>query len=160
MKSLCVIIFLLPISWSVYAQPGHLPYVETVSKAMLEGVTMGHLDSIYKNAVHIDSTKAVFRPGKEQDSMKRAYTSFLQELGKYLSSHDFRWEKPVRCWNRIYFAPDGSVDYYLFDFKTEISDEQLLRFKELFTAFAATHKISIKAAVRFAQCSPVTYMDK
>lgn len=122
---------------------------------------MERVDSLYKSAVNIaDSTKGVFKSAKEQDDLIKAYTNFLQELGNYLSDHNYKWERPTKCKNRIYFNKDGAVDYYLFDFKTEISNEKLSQFKELFIAFAATHKISITASVGFAQCSPVTFMDK
>lgn len=144
----------------LHAQLFQKPYVETIDKAKTEGITIQQLDSLYRSAVHVDSTKAAFNTNEMADSLVRAYTNFLQGLGVYLKEHDFKWEQPTRCWNRIYFNRGGSVDYYLFDFKTAVSDEKIQRYKELFRQYVATHKIGITATVDFAQCSPVTYMDK
>jgi hypothetical protein len=149
------LLFLLTISLSPLSLPAQFyrpktPYVETIDNAKKEGITIQSLDSKYKSAVHTDPLKAVF-VGAKEDSLISAYTRFLQ---------DFLWQAPTRCWNRIYFHADGTVDYYLFDFKSTISNEKIARFKELFKAYAGTHKIGITASTNFAQCSPVTYMDK
>ncbi len=160
MRHLCILFTVLFLSLSSQGQFFSLPYIETITKAGSEGITLRHLDSLYKSAVHIDSTLAVFKPGREQDSFVAAYTNFLRELGRYLRDNNFTWEQPTKCWNRIYFKGDGRVDYYLFEFKTPISDDKLAKFKQLFRSFAATHKIGMTAGERFAQCSPVTYMDK
>ena len=136
------------------------PYVGTIKEEKTAGISIPHLDSLYLSAIHIDSTKAVFKSKEESDSLMHCYTRFLREFGRYLRQNDFNWEQTTRCWNRIYFNAGGAVDYYLFDFKTPISDEKMTRFKALFTSFAETHKIGITAKVNFAQCSPVTYTDK
>ena len=137
----------------------HTPYVQTISLAEKDGITIRHLDSAYPSAVHIDSTKAVFT-GAKADSLMAAYQAFLQGLGGYLKENNFKWEHPTRAWNRIYFSGDGSVDYYLFDFKTPVTDERQARFKELFKAYAQTHKIGISAPTKFAQCSGVVDQDQ
>lgn len=155
-------VFFILVSVQSVAQVGirPLPYIETINNAAQEGITIGRLDSIYESAIHIETAKAVFKTKKEQDSLVKSYTDFLQQLGKYLKDNNFKWGKPTRCWNRIYFRADGKVDYYLFDFKTDISPEKVARYKELFRAFAATHRIKISARVKFAQCSPVTFKDE
>jgi hypothetical protein len=119
------------------------------------------LDQQYKSAVHIvDTSKCVFKTPKQQEAMGKAYNDFLQEFGNYLRSQKFYWAQPAKGWNRLFFAPGGTVDYYLFSFENEMSDERIFRFKELFSTFAATHKIGITASTGFAQCSHVTYTDK
>lgn len=159
-----VIVVLLGMTLGVGAQnltrDVDTPYVETIAIAKSEGILMELLDSTYKSALHADSSKAVFKPGKEQDDFIEAYTNFLQDLGNYLKKNNFMWGQPTRCWNRIYFRSDGAVDYYLFSFKTEISSEKLLKFKELLRAYLTGHKINATASTGFAQCSPVVYMDK
>ncbi len=147
-----------PLSLSAQFYQPKTPYVETIDNAKMDGITVQSLDSKYKSAVHVDNAKAVF-VGSGADSLKNAYTRFLQGFGNYLKTQGFLWQAPSRCWNRIYFHADGTVDYYLFDFKTAISNEKITRFKELFKAYAGTHKIGITASTNFAQCSPVTYMD-
>jgi hypothetical protein len=154
--------FLIVLSVQSFAQVSirPLPYVEMIENAEKDGVSVTGLDGRYKSAVHIDSTKAVFKTEKRRDSLVNAYTDFLQQLGDYLKANGYKWEKETKCWNRIYFRPDGTVDYYLFRFRTEISDEKVKRYKDLFRSFAATHKIGIHANENFAQCSPVVFMDE
>jgi hypothetical protein len=136
------------------------PYVETIKKAETEGITIRHLDSFYRSAVHVDTTKAVFKTEKESDNLTNAYNKFLADFGTYLKENHLKWDQPSRCWNRIYFKADGTVDYYLFEFKTAIKEDQLNRFKDLFRSYASSHKLAVTATVSFAHCSSVVFMDK
>ena len=76
----------------------------------------------------------------------KAYQNFLQEFGKYLRRHNFKWDQPAKGKDRIYFNADGYVDYYLFEFKTEIGDEGLIKYERLFARFAAKHKIGVSVS--------------
>lgn len=136
------------------------PYVETIDNAERQGITIEHLGSLYMSAVHVDSSKAVFKSDAAADSLKNCYDRFLADFGKYLNQHHFTWAAPTRCWNRIYFHSDGAVDYYLFSLKTSVSEARTDEYKKLFREYALTHKIGITAPCNFAQCSPVLYMDK
>lgn len=157
MKSKLLTLILLCITGWVFAQQQKLPCVETIDQAQKDGV-QERVNKTYKSAINVaDSTQCVFRRAEDQDRMGAAYVAFMQEFGKYLSDHKFKWGKTTKCWNRIYFGKDGSVEYYLFNFKTSILPEQLTQYKELFTAFAMTHKINMTANEGFAQCSPITY---
>ena len=157
MRTIFFMFILMALSITSIAQKKHRAYVESFSVATPQGV-VSKVNSTYKSAIDItDSSKCVFKSAKDQDSLGKAYNKFLMEFGRFLSAHGFKWEQTTRCWNRIYFNADGYVDYYLFDFKTEISNEKLLKYKELFTEFSDTHKIGITASESFAQCSPVTF---
>ena len=126
-----------------------------------QGIGMKHLDSIYKSAVHTDNMQAVFKTEKEQQAMGEAYVKLLQDFGKFLNHHKFKWEKPARCFNRIYFSPDGTIDYFLFNFtgnpEDRPSEEVQKEFQRLLNLFIQEYKISLTAKVKFAQCSPTTY---
>ncbi|MGN6568990.1 MAG: hypothetical protein ACTHJ0_13605 [Flavipsychrobacter sp.] len=146
---------------AVFAQANNkAPYVETINKAEQQGITIDHLDSLYMSAVHVDSNKAVFKSEAAADSLAHCYNRFIADFGKYLNQHNFKWAEPTRCWNRIYFHADGSVDYYLFSFKTNVSEARTTEYKKLFRDYALTHKIGIAAPCNFAQCSPVLFTDK
>lgn len=137
----------------------------TFQEAEISGIRISFLDSTFKSAVHVDSTKAVFKTEKEQESMGKAYIKLLQDLGKHLSDNNFHWDKPTRCFNRIYFNPDGTIEYFLFNFigksiEERPSDEQQEMFKKLLNDFIKHYKIDMKADTKFAQCSPTTYMPK
>jgi hypothetical protein len=117
------------------------------------------LDSLYESAVHVDLSKSVFKTDTEKQVMGEAYERFLQEFGDYLHKNKFHWQRPTRFWHRFYFARDGSVDYYIYN-SAEFSLTKAVRYKELFTSFAATHKIAVTAPTGFAQCGHVTFKEK
>lgn len=134
----------------------------TFQKAEELGIRISHLDSIYKSAVNIDTTKAVFKTEKDQELMHKAYVEMLQNFGKYLHDNNFNWDKPTRCYNRIYFNNDGTIDYFLFNFigntkEENPSETQIVEFQRLLNNFIKDYKLSINADTKFAQCSPTTY---
>lgn len=139
----------------------------TIPDAEKQGLSISHLDSIYKGAVHVDSSQAVFKTEAEQQAMGEAYMKLLQDFGKFLSANNFKWEKPTRGFNRIYFNSDGTIDYFLYNFQTtnvkledQLSQEKQTEFNKLLNLFIKGYKISLTAKTKFAQCSPTTYMPK
>jgi hypothetical protein len=89
-----------------------------------------------------------------------AYYQLLLDFGKFLSANDFHWKQTTRCWNRIYFNKDGKVDYFLYQFNSELSDEMKTRFDILLNEFIKDYQLPITAEVPFSQCSPVNYQAK
>jgi hypothetical protein len=83
----------------------------------------------------------------------------LQDFGKFLKQNNFTWGQETKCWNRLYFDKDGSVDYYIYNFKSQIEKAKEEQFKLLFAEYIMTHKINITADKKFAQCSPVRFLD-
>ena len=133
-----------------------LTYEQSASK----GVTYQKLDSLYKSAVHADATLAVFKTSSEQAALQAAYTQFFKKLGAYLQANNFRWENPVRCFNRIYMAPNGTVEHFLFNFALgQISPQKEKQFASLLNEFVKTNTFGLTADEKFAQCSPVKYSD-
>lgn len=136
----------------------------TFQEAERQGVSIKHLDSLYKSAVHADPAQAVFKTEKEQETLQQQYIKMLQDLGNFLSKNNFNWEKPTRCFNRIYFNSDGTIDYFLFNFLGKPEDKPLeekqLEFKKLLNVFIKDYKFALSAKTKFAQCSPTTYMPK
>lgn len=114
------------------------------------------LDSLYRSAMHVDSTKAVFR-GRTQEFWD-AWQAFLRELGDHLKTSGFRWTSDTRLSTRIYFNADGSVNRFLYSFPRDHTDaDTQKRFAELLDAFLAEHAIAVQAAEGFAQCGPVLF---
>lgn len=119
-----------------------------------------HLDSLYKSAVHTNPELAVFKTEEQQKLLTNAYQNLLFKLSTYLKENKFKWGKTVKCFNRIYFNQNGSIDYFLYRFpEGEITEQQEKRFNELLNAFLLLEKIEIKANEKFAQCSPTRYSD-
>lgn len=136
----------------------------TFQEAQKQGVIIKQLDSIYQSALDIDTTKAVFKTELMQDSMQNEYIKLLQNFGNHLSKNNFIWTKPTRCFNRIYFNTDGTIDYFLFNFlgnsEDKPSKEKQEKFQKLLNIFITDYKIGITAPRKFAQCSPTTYMPQ
>jgi hypothetical protein len=136
----------------------------TFQDAEKQGISIKHLDSIYKSAVHSDASLAVFKTEPEQEALQQAYVKLLQDLGKFLSDNKFKWEKPTRCFNRIYFSATGTIDYFLFNFlgKSEDKPNELIEkeFQRLLNLFISDYKFPLTAKIKFAQCSPTTYVPK
>lgn len=139
----------------------------TFQDANKQGLTVQHLDSIYKSAVHVDTSQAVFKTEAEQNAMFESYVKLLQDFGKFLTANNFNWEKPTQCFNRIYFNSDGTIDYFLYNFTTkniniedQPSREKQTEFNRLLNLFIMDYKIALTAKTKFAQCSPATYMPK
>lgn len=140
---------------NTYAQKGM-----TFEYAVLHGKPYQHLDSLYRSAVHGNPKLAVFNTPQDQQRLQTAYMQFMQSLGIFLKSNNFKWDKPTRCFNRIYFEPGGKADYFLYNFPTnEISIAKEKQFNLLLNRFLKSHKISITANEPFAQCSPIKYND-
>lgn len=160
MTKLVSLLVIITFSSPIFGQKKAL----TFSEAKLQGISIEYLDSIYKSAVHADTTKAVFKTEKEQDALQQAYIKLLQDFGNFLSKNNFKWEKPTKCYNRIYFNSDGSIDYFIFNFlgKTEVkpAESVQIEFQRLLTIFIQEYRFSLTSKTKFAQCSPTTYMPE
>ena len=159
MNIVLALLFLTPF----YAHSQHLGI--TIPDAKAQGITIERLDSVYTSAVHSDTTLAVFRTDPEQERLLNAYQTLLQDFGAFLSTNNFKWNYPTKCWNRIYFNNDGTIDYFLYNFTTknvkpeeQLSEEKQKEFNRLLNLFIQDYKFGVKAKVKFAQCSPTTYM--
>lgn len=136
----------------------------TFQEAQKQGIITQHFDSIYKSALHADTTLAVFKTNEEQKAMQQEYIMLLQSIGKFLSANDFEWDKPTKCFHKIYFNSDGTIDYFLYNFTGKIDDrpseEKQKEFERLLNLFIKDYKISLTANTKFAQCGPATYQPK
>lgn len=122
-------------------------------------IRVSKLDSLYKSGVHSEPAQAVFNANAEE--FIAAFQRLLQELGDYLFSHDFLWSKSTNGFNRIYFSESGKIEYFLYNFRAgQLSEEQEKKFNVLLNQFIADYQFPMKASVKFAQCSPVTYTPK
>ncbi len=161
-RNLPAIIFFL-LTFSSTAQ--HLAL--TFQEADKRGISVEHLDSLYKSALHSDSSLAVFKSEADQQKMYESYVKMLKDFGNFLAENNFKWDRPTKCFNRIYFNSDGTIDYLLYNFLEKnvtpeemLSKEKLAEFDRLVNLFIKDYKFSLTAAVKFAQCSPVTYGAK
>lgn len=154
------ILLLLAVSVQSFGQQIALTFQEAEAK----GIPIDKLDSIYRSAVNVDTSLAVFKTEKEQEAMHQAYVKLLQDFGSFLYTNNFNWEKPTRCFNRIYFNENGTIDYFLYNFlgmpTDKLTNERQKVFNQLLNKFIINYKFELTSTVKFAQCSPVTYTPK
>ncbi|MGV3631649.1 MAG: hypothetical protein ACO1O6_10590 [Bacteroidota bacterium] len=160
MKNVCIVSLFLALFSSCFGQHLGLSFQE----AEKQGISVKKLDSLYRSALHADTLQAVFRTEQEQELMQQAYIRLLQDFGKFLSSGGFRWDKPTRCFNRIYFHADGTIDYFLFNFTGSETDkpsaEKQQEFQRLLNSFISDYRFPVTASTGFAQCSPTIYQPE
>lgn len=139
----------------------------TFKDAEKQDISVQHLDSIYKSAVDVDSSRAVFKTEQQQTEWINTYTKLLKDFGLFLSDNNFIWEKQTRGFNKIYFNKNGMVDYFLYSFsignvksEDQLSQEKQAEFKRLLNLFIKDYKITMTTKTNFAQCSPTVYMPK
>jgi len=138
--------------------------VFSVEEAKKIGINIEKLDLEYKSAVHVDSTKAVFRTEAQQQKLQESYIKLLQDFGSFLNKNNFKWESKTKCFQRIYFAPNGKIDYFIYNFKLKnvlpenlISEEKQKEFERLLKLFVKDYTFFTSANEKFAQCSPTSY---
>lgn len=155
-----ILYFLFYLSLSGQAQQKAISSEDAVSF----GINLSEFDKNYQSALHEDNSKAVFKTPEEQEKVQKAYTKLLQDLNSFLAQNKFKWEKKTRCFQRIYFSPDGTIDYFIYNFNLKSvspgdipSQEQQLEFRRLLSIFIRDYVFDMKAAVPFAQCSPTVY---
>jgi hypothetical protein len=138
--------------------------VFSIEEAQKLGINIEKLDLEYKSAIHVDSTKAVFKTEAQQQKLQESYVKLLQDFGSYLKRNNFKWETKTKCFQRIYFAPNGKIDYFIYNFKLKnvlpenlISDNKQKEFQRLLELFVKEYTFSSTANEKFAQCSPTSY---
>lgn len=155
--NITTVMLLIVLCTPLYGQRLALSFEE----ADTAGISIDHLDSVYQSAVNIDTSLAVFKTEQEQDSMAAQFLQLLNDLGAFLSKHSFYWTDTVHCFNRIYFSPDGTIDYFLFNFleraqSKKPTPERQERFKTLLNRFIQDYHLTLKARTRFVQCGSST----
>lgn len=160
MKSILKLLLLILLSNKMQSQTK----VFSIDEAQKNGISIDKLDLEYKSAVHSDSTKAVFKTEVEQQKLQESYTKLLQDFGSFLNKNNFKWQTKTKCFQRIYFAPNGKIDYFIYNFKLKnvlpenlISEEKHKEFQKLLELFVKDYTFSSTASEPFAQCSPTSY---
>ena len=133
----------------------------SIQDAEKQGITIQHLDGIYKNAVGDDPSRSVFKTEAEKNAMQDAYSKLIIDLSEFLSMHHFVWENPVKCCSKIYFNSNGTIDYFLYDFP-DLPEKKLPagkdgEFNSLIKAFIKDYKFAIDIKEKFGQCSTATF---
>lgn len=153
MKKLIILVIAL-CSMPALAQP----LAATFTEAKELGFDPVKLDSLYPSAAHADPQKGVFKD--KQGEFLKSYRQLHQDLANFLAKEGFSWPERTRLFTRVYFAPGGTIDFFLINPKqADLSKEQSDELFEHLNSFIADYNIPMKADSKFAQCSPVTYVS-
>lgn len=126
----------------------------SISEAATHNLSIVHLDSLYKSALHSDTTQAVFN--HQSNAFSKTYTQLVQQLGRFQNENGFNANGGLKFFHRLYFNPNGQLDYYLYQFKPNtISPEQEQRFKHNTELFFKSYTFPMQAPCPFAQCCKV-----
>jgi hypothetical protein len=156
LKSLILLLNVLLLIWvqEVSAQTKVL----NLEDAPKESLDIDQLLEKYPGAVHGDLELGVFNTEETRELHVQSYYGMLREINNHMKTSGLSFGGEVRCMNMVFFNPDGSVDYFLFNFdQGSVDDDTQLRFKNLLQSFLENYTFPMKANTSFSQCGPVRY---
>lgn len=120
-----------------------------------QGIRVTGMDSIYASAL---GEKGIFT---DQEKFGKEWSGYFEELMRFFGKNGLKWGNKTWCFNKIYFAADGKVEYWMFNFRKadNIDPEKQKKYLELIKEFSKSHPFPEKAPSQFTQCSGVTYID-
>ncbi len=130
----------------------------SIQQVREKNIKIEDIEKNYKNAIDTPPAESVFKA----EELQPAYQKLLQDFNTFLSKNNFKWEKKTKCFQRIYFNNDGTIDYFIYNFlgkpEDQPSAEKQAEFGKLLNQFVQDYKFALSAKVKFTQCSPTSYM--
>jgi hypothetical protein len=124
------------------------------------GLTLNHLDSIYYNGIPgSDPRYQVFSQKYFENVVAKARIDLLQKIGDYFKKNNLKWGTEVKCWTRMYFNTDGTIEYFVYHFISKVDNNKEDNFKRLLDSFIKINKFSVIAKQKFSLCGGVTWTD-
>jgi hypothetical protein len=157
MRKIFFLFSFLVLSLTIYAQ-GIVFSVEELPKY---GLSMEHLDSLYKNGLPINDTiHPVFSQNYFDTVVDKSRLYLLQKIGDYFMANKLNWEPSVSCWNRLYLNTDGTIDFFIYHFMQPVDSIKEIEFKRLLNLFFKENKVTVKATQKYSICGQVIWKDK
>jgi len=131
----------------------------------IKGINIDSFNRIYKSAFdNVDTSQGVFKTESEKQDIIQAYYKMLQDFKNFLVDNNFKLDKATKCYNKIYFNSDGTVDYFLYNFikknvkiEDQLSTAKQIEFNRLLNLFIKNYKLPMTAKTKFSQCGTTTY---
>jgi hypothetical protein len=130
---------------NIFGQVGY-----SFSEAKASGITLQHLDSLYERAIDSDS---------KEDYYIDAWTKMFQALKDTLVKENFTWVSPTTAFNRVCFQKNGSIDYFLYKFKTDIDPSKVMEFNAILNRFIKTYRFPKTKNKNFFYTGNIDYFD-
>lgn len=178
-----------PLFWRLYAEDTPLKRLRVTTEQYMSDRVMvscpdnTELDILPWEGLSPLTTRAVLLPeaaamGITLDTLELYYPSGMFLLGdsvpqKYLMAWQqfvlgvrnalieagMNWNEPYRLWGRAFFAPDGTVDHYIYNWNgsPQPSDEWKNRFKDVLENYLDTFRFVYPMHRRFAQCGGIRF---
>ncbi|MCX2743172.1 hypothetical protein OO013_04810 [Mangrovivirga sp. M17] len=122
------------------------------------------LESLKLDSGYVNLLLPAYNSEENIQKVRRSWSDLHQELGDYLSKNNFDWgvgDSSISLFNKIYFAEDGTIDYYAFKVITpSVSEETTKNFEKLLKEFSSEVKLDLGQNKNFAQCGKSRIMNK
>lgn len=140
------------------------PIVTTFQKLKNLGIDFDAFDKQYASPIHGDTALALLKTEAEQEHFENIYRDYLAGLNTYLFKEDFKWDKPFTVFQKIYFAPDGTAEYFLYNLlgpHEERPDSATMKhFEKSVAEYVTRHPFPIRFTKPFAQCAPMMILPE
>ena len=155
MKKVTFYLVALLLTSTLYGQQN----VFSLSDLEKQGISLKHLDSLYKGVPSKDTIHPVFNKQYFDTVVHVAFSEFIENVNKYLVNHGVKLGWPIHCINLVYCNSSGKIDYYVYIFEGIIGTEIELKFKNLISEFISNYKFQVVASENFYFIKPVDYSD-
>lgn len=123
-----------------------------LTEAKERGITLEAMETLYPSGLPLfgDSVPAGYM---------QAWTGFFQGLVGEMRKSGMEWSEPYRFWGRAFFAPNGAVDHFFYQWNGKEGDnpaeEWNGQFRAVLERYLDTFCFEYPMEGRFAQCGGV-----
>ena len=151
MQKFVLILVLAVLSTSLHAQT-----VLSYSGASAKGISIDSLDRIYKIAGHADPAMSGFKG--DLKAFQEAYDTFTGNLTTHLVKQGVNVEKEQRVQIRVYFNPEGGIDYLFYQIRNGQFNQKIENsFSEWILSFVKDYRLPMTNPERFSQNRPLFF---
>lgn len=130
--------------------------VLSYSDASAKGLSIDSLDRIYKIAGHADPALSGFKG--DMKAFQEAYDQFTGKLTAHLVKQGVTVEKEQRVQIRVYFNPEGGIDYVFYQIrKGQFSEKVEKEFSGWVMSYVKDYRLPMTNPERFSQNRPLFF---
>lgn len=130
--------------------------VLSYSEASAKGMSIDSLDRIYKIAGHADPALSGFKG--DLKAFQEAYDAFTGQLTAHLVKQGVTVEKEQRVQIRVYFNPEGGIDYLFYQIRSgQFSEKVEKSFSGWVLSFIKDYRLPMTNPERFSQNRPLFF---
>jgi len=154
MKNFVLVLLFFLTNLLVYSQK-----VVKFEEMKKHGLSMEKLNSIYRNALPGSDTVTkvdLFSEKFFEDTIQPSWRNIVKGMISDVTTKDPSL-KGIKVWQRMYFDTSGSVDYFVFHFKTKnLSTKEQKKFERLVTKFLKKKKPKlVRSLSKYSLCSGI-----